>query len=307
VDPVSGYRRYHRAQIRDARLIQALRGLDLPIEDVRRILHTGTDAQLVLAAHRDKLERQRRALASRISSVDHFLEEGIPMPTVQTGCRPVQIGIGVKDVDASIAFYRDAFDFPYDVIRRTKQRDHFGFSFGEYGRDDFFLFLLLGPNRSDRPQGPWNIGIGTNDVETTHANALSAGATEIVPPSGSRSAIRDPNGNWIGLERSDVNAPRPVQIKLAVDDESAAKAFYRAAFGTYSTEDFAVEFVAGEDRFDRPGPSGFSYLVEDLDTFHTRALEAGGTEVIAPRTAEGMPRHSTFKDPSGNTIGLAQG
>lgn len=304
VDPVSGYRRYRRAQIRDARLIQALRGLDLPIEDVRRILGAGTDDSVrqTLSAHRQKLERQRRHVDARIVQLDQFLEDGIPMPTVQTGCRPVQIGIGVDDLDASIAFYQKAFDFPYKVIRRTEQRDHFGFSFGEYGRDDFFLFLLLGPGRSDRPEGPWSIGIEVADVATYHGRALAEGATETVPPAAGRSAVRDPSGNWIDLSAGE-GAPRPAGIKLAVDDE----AFYTRAFGEYSSPAFTVELLSDPERFDRPGPSGFSLLVEDVDAIHARAVAEGATEVAAPREAEGMPRHSVVKDPSGNSIGLAQG
>lgn len=305
VDPVSGYRRYRRAQIRDARLIQALRGVDLPIEDVRRIL--GTDrVRPTLEAHRARLERQRRHVDARIAQVDQFLEDGIPMPTVQTGCRPVQIGIGVDDLDASIAFYQRVFDFPYKVIRRTEQRDHFGFSFGEYGREDFFLFLLLGPGRSDRPAGPWTIGLEVDDVAAYHAKAVALGAVETVPPHEGRSAVRDPSGNWIDLSSGD-SPPRPAAIKLAVDDEAEAKAFYTRAFGEYSSPRFAVQLLGDQDRFDRPGPSGFSLLVEDVDAIHTRALAVGATEVLAPREAEGMPRHSTVKDPSGNTIGLAQG
>lgn len=308
VDPVSGYRRYRRAQIRDARLIQALRGVDLPIEDVRRVLEAGTDdsIQLTLETHRHKLERQRRHVDARIAQLDQFLEDGIPMPTVQTGCRPVQIGIGVDDLDASIAFYQRAFDFPYKVIRRTEQRDHFGFSFGEYGRDDFFLFLLLGPGRSDRPQGPWTIGLEVDDVEAYHAKAVAEGATETVPPNDGRSAVRDPSGNWIDLCQGET-PPRPAAIKLAVDDEAEAKAFYTRAFGEYSSPDFTVHLLGDQDRFDRPGPSGFSLLVEDVDAIHARAIAEGAAEVLAPREAEGMPRHSIVKDPSGNSIGLAQG
>jgi predicted enzyme related to lactoylglutathione lyase len=120
---------------------------------------------------------------------------------------------------------------------------------------------------------------------------------------------------------------RPVQLKLAVDDLGASVDFYRKALGlTYevarrSGHHTASAFVFGEygrdsffllwllddpDRRDRPGPSNFSLLVDDVDAIHARALAAGATEVVTPHDAEGRPRSSGVKDPSGNWIGLAQ-
>ena len=57
------------------------------------------------------------------------------------------------------------------------------------------------------------------------------------------------------------------------------------------------------DEPDRPGPSTFGLPVQDLEA----ALNAGGTEITQPRDAEGMPRTSAVKDPSGNWIWLYQG
>lgn len=42
VDPESGYRRYRRDQVRQARLIQALRWIDLPVEEIRTALADST-------------------------------------------------------------------------------------------------------------------------------------------------------------------------------------------------------------------------------------------------------------------------
>lgn len=120
---------------------------------------------------------------------------------------------------------------------------------------------------------------------------------------------------------------RPVQIKIAVDDLASSIAFYQKAFGL----DYEVArrtrhhesraFVFGEyghdsffllwlledpDRRDLPGPSNFSLLVNGVDEVHARALAAGATEVVAPHDADGMPRSSGVKDPSGNWVGLAQ-
>jgi len=125
-----------------------------------------------------------------------------------------------------------------------------------------------------------------------------------------------------------VTGCRPVQIKIAVDDLDTSITFYTKAFGmrydvTRRTDDNEISsFVFGEygqDGFfllhllpdptyvDRPGPTTFGLSVEDLDVVHAGAIAAGGTEVVAPRTQQGMPRFSAVKDPSGNWIWLYQG
>jgi predicted enzyme related to lactoylglutathione lyase len=123
---------------------------------------------------------------------------------------------------------------------------------------------------------------------------------------------------------------QPVQIKLAVDDIDAAVTFYAQAFGmryevTRRTEDedysgfifgdygetgfFLIHLIKSDDQteMDRPGPSTFGLLVDDLDKRHAAALANGGIEAMPPRTVEGMPRGSAVKDPSGNWVWLAQG
>lgn len=120
---------------------------------------------------------------------------------------------------------------------------------------------------------------------------------------------------------------RPCQIKIAVDDIDAAVVFYGKAFGfqqqvvqrteradysgfmfgTHGRVDFfLVHLISGQDRMDLPGRSTFGLLVEDLDIYHARALEAGATEINPPHDTEGMPRNSAIRDPSGNWITLYQ-
>jgi DNA-binding transcriptional MerR regulator len=205
VDPSSGYRRYHRSQVRDARLIQALRWIDLPIEEIREALvdPTGDTARRILQNHHQRLDRQQRLLAARIADVDHYIEKGITMSPV-TGARPVQLKIAVDDADAAIAFYQQAFGFHYDVTRRTEDAEYSSFVFGKYGENDFFLLhLLADPAQADRP-GPSTFGLLVEDLDEAHARALSGGATEMVAahnPEGMPrcSAVRDPSGNWIWL------------------------------------------------------------------------------------------------------------
>jgi DNA-binding transcriptional MerR regulator len=120
---------------------------------------------------------------------------------------------------------------------------------------------------------------------------------------------------------------RPSQIKIAVDDIDGAVAFYVKAFGfshevvrrteqadhsafvfgAYGQDNFfLMHLIAGPDRMDLPGQSTFGLLVEDLDTYHARAIDAGAAETVAPHNAEGMPRCSAVRDPSGNWIWLYQ-
>lgn len=125
-----------------------------------------------------------------------------------------------------------------------------------------------------------------------------------------------------------ITTPTPVLLKVAVDDIEAAREFYRAAFGLqeqvarhtddedfsgyifgeYGQPGFFLIFLTQSDwnELDRPGPSTFGLLVPDLDAAHARAVEAGAVEAFPPRAAQGMPRHSAIKDPSGNWIGLTQ-
>jgi DNA-binding transcriptional MerR regulator len=119
----------------------------------------------------------------------------------------------------------------------------------------------------------------------------------------------------------------PVQIKIAVSDFKKAKEFYETAFGltsqvTRRTKDediygfmfgryeepgFFLLHMLGEDAdVDTPGRSTFGLSVDDLDTVHKRAVDAGATEMIAPRTPEGMPRCSAVRDLDENWIWLYQ-
>jgi DNA-binding transcriptional MerR regulator len=121
---------------------------------------------------------------------------------------------------------------------------------------------------------------------------------------------------------------RPAQIKIAVNDIDASVAFYTKAFGfhydvaqrtkqadysafifgQYGHESFfLLHLISGQDRMDLPGQSTFGLLADDLDVCHARAVDAGATEVVAPHEAEGMPRCSAVRDPSGNWIWLYQG
>lgn len=204
VDPDTGYRRYRRDQVRQARVIQSLRWIDLPVEEIRTALADDTDETTVeiLRRHRGRLERRHSLVTAQIADVDYYLEKGLSM-TPATSSRPVQLKIAVDDVDEAIAFYQKAFGFHYDVTRRTDEGDYSSFMFSKYGENDFFLMHLLDESAVDRP-GPTTFGLLVDDLDAAHKKALDAGATEVIKPQEPQgmprtSAVKDPSGNWVWI------------------------------------------------------------------------------------------------------------
>jgi len=114
---------------------------------------------------------------------------------------------------------------------------------------------------------------------------------------------------------------RPVQITIHADDLARAVDFYRSVFGgefkefsssfefgTWKTGSFFRLAIEPRDPHgDHPGRNTcFSFLVDDVDEIHTRAIAAGATEVSPPKDYDWKPRTSIVDDPSGNRIALHQ-
>jgi DNA-binding transcriptional MerR regulator len=100
VDPSNGYRRYHVAQVREARLIGLLRGADVGLTDIAALLNDlETDAVLAterLNRHLEMLEGQhssRRVLVRHIHAV--LREENPPVFPIETrhvpACRVMSV------------------------------------------------------------------------------------------------------------------------------------------------------------------------------------------------------------------------
>jgi predicted enzyme related to lactoylglutathione lyase len=129
------------------------------------------------------------------------------MPVAITACRPVQIKIAVDNAEEAAVFYRDALGARWEVIRRTEDDgDVRSLVFGECGRDDFFLLVLVDRDDDDpdRPRGASTFGFMVDQLDAAHRRALSAGGTELLAPRSPEgmprcSAVGDPSGNWIWL------------------------------------------------------------------------------------------------------------
>jgi DNA-binding transcriptional MerR regulator len=191
VDPVTGYRRYHPDQLPQARLICSLRAVDLPIEQLRQVLEGERDARTALVEHRQALAARAHSLAEMAKIVDEYLERGVPMDKV-TGCRPVQIWIGVRDRQVTIEFYESVFGARYNA-------NYGQFEFGTWPGDQFFLLTL-----KEWEGEKAHFGLLVGDLDAVHKRALEAGATEFGPPQDfdtqpRTSFIDDPDGHRIHL------------------------------------------------------------------------------------------------------------
>lgn len=95
VDAATGYRRYHPDQIAEARLVQLLRSLDLPIDQVRigvAAWKAGDTLTInnLLTTHRRRLDARVTRLRGALHRIDHLLKEGLtePMPDPQPSTTP---------------------------------------------------------------------------------------------------------------------------------------------------------------------------------------------------------------------------
>ncbi|WP_063771021.1 MerR family transcriptional regulator [Streptacidiphilus neutrinimicus] len=81
VDPGTGYRYYRPEQVAAARLIQTLRAVDLPLEQVRACLAAGGDqatvTERVLTQHRRRLQARLDRTRGALHRTDHLIDEGI--------------------------------------------------------------------------------------------------------------------------------------------------------------------------------------------------------------------------------------
>ncbi|MFC1411766.1 MerR family transcriptional regulator [Streptacidiphilus sp. N1-12] len=80
VDPDTGYRFYGPEQVAHARLVQALRSVDLPLEQVRACLAMPDDragVQQLLTAHRRRLQARLDRVRGELHRTDHLIEDGV--------------------------------------------------------------------------------------------------------------------------------------------------------------------------------------------------------------------------------------
>jgi DNA-binding transcriptional MerR regulator len=80
VEPGTGYRFYGPEQVAHARLVQLLRSVDVPLEQVRACLATPDDEaaiRQVLIQHRRRLQARLDRVRGELHRTDHLIEDGV--------------------------------------------------------------------------------------------------------------------------------------------------------------------------------------------------------------------------------------
>jgi DNA-binding transcriptional MerR regulator len=198
VNPRTSYRRYHPDQVGDARLICSLRGVDLPIEEIRHVLASDSAAETttILLRHQRRLAERAERLDRMIATSHAYINQGLPLPT-PSGSRVVQVAVSTTDLDMSVRFYSTVFGLTFEP-------DISSFQLGAWETDTFFLLTI--ENWLDNAT-PSSFGMLVDDVDAIHRTALDHGAAEVSPPADyawkpRSSVIDDPSGNRIQLSQA---------------------------------------------------------------------------------------------------------
>jgi DNA-binding transcriptional MerR regulator len=112
VEPATGYRYYQPSQVTVASTIRLLRGIDLPLESIRRLLDIGDNAlRAVLRSHRELLAERASTIAQRIGHTDKLILEGLFVDNNDLAFHKIIPTFPVRDVSSSVRFYVDTLGF----------------------------------------------------------------------------------------------------------------------------------------------------------------------------------------------------
>lgn len=127
VDEVTGYRFYRPDQVGQARLVQLLRSVDVPLEQVRECLAAGSEAESeqrvrdVLASHRRRLQARLDRTRGDLHRIDHLLQDGVFTTMSDTKADPATTER--SDASQAAAERQQAVDLFNGVWRLIEKED----------------------------------------------------------------------------------------------------------------------------------------------------------------------------------------
>jgi DNA-binding transcriptional MerR regulator len=148
VDPDSGYRFYTRAQVTEAQLIASLRKLEVPLDEIRRILAdpASDDSKERIAAHR----RRVAARLDELRTIHYFLgKDGLPMPK-----RPTSITAVEPETQRKLA--AELFNYTWTLIEKQDRTPEETERMLNASHASRFFWGLVG-NTVNHARGEWQL------------------------------------------------------------------------------------------------------------------------------------------------------
>jgi DNA-binding transcriptional MerR regulator len=115
VDSSSGYRYYRADQIATAQSIRRLRELDMPVEQVKGVLHAADagERNALIAAHLERMEQQLERTTAAVASLHALLREPEDAIAVEFRAVPPTPALSISavvDLDSLVSWWTAAFD-----------------------------------------------------------------------------------------------------------------------------------------------------------------------------------------------------
>ena len=213
----------------------------------------------------------------------------------------LDIGLYVRDIDASRAFYENEVGLPYEELLKVGGGVH-QHRLGLRGS-----VLKLNSSRSDVPTTPSGyrrllIAAGHGASETTRD-------------------LTDPDGTPVTVVAAGTDGITAIGIEIATADVEGLRAFYVEAMGGQPFEGVGdacrvgttvVRFVDDPSAIAHATPLvgvGFRYVtvqVFDVAAEHERIVSLGYEEAMPPRKLGEVAAISFVRDPGGNWIEISQ-
>jgi uncharacterized protein len=238
------------------------------------------------------------------------------------------IDLSSSDAQASRDFYARVFGWRVEV---NPDPQYGGYALAKIGDQDV---AGIGPTMTPDAPTAWSVYIGTNDIDGLANRVQAAGGTVTAPPfdvgdQGRMSVFEDPSGAFIsawqgtrmgGFQTDEANSFGWAELNARGLD--AAVPFYTKVFGwatkvsdmgdgqlPYTEFLLDGESIAGAMEMNPMVPAQVPsywqvyFAVDDVDSSHRNAVEAGAREMLAPDDFPGG-RFSILSDPQGASFGL---
>lgn len=203
VDPDTGYRRYSRDQVAPARLISRLRSVAVPVTELTQaVAADGSGLHAILQAHRDRLSARVEDTRRMLALVKELLKEETPMET--QGSFLVEVSLKVRDLDATVDFYRRVLGFEFQPDDHNGAAPlHYDACGGSWQPQGTQLFTLWPAGDQPETTG-MQLGFGVPNVSEVWARASEAAARLVSPPADDpyvprNATFNDPAGNEVTI------------------------------------------------------------------------------------------------------------